>query len=164
MFHWFLPFLSFSLLSCLHCASSSCLLLKWFFFLCMSTGLPQVLRCLVRYFLHWLLTFILSFSSACLHPFILSSLLPTCFAFFLPFLPSFLVLCLFLPFLPIFLSFFCSLSPVSFRPFFVRVKPSYLASVWDALQHLLCGKPAWYAEIFRFFLLSCFFFCLLHAC
>ena len=155
----FLPFFHFPLLSFFPRASSSCLLLKWFFFF-LSTGLPQFLQWFVRYFLHSLLTLFLSFCSACFHPFMLSCLLPTHLAFFLPFLASFLVFCFFLPCLPFFLSFFLLFSLPRLLPsiFFVWVKPSYKASVWDALQYLLCEKPAWHAETMSFFLLSFPFF------
>ena len=55
----------------------------------MSTGLPQFLRCFVRYFLHWLPTLFLAFFFLCLlssfHP-VSSSLQMSCF---LPSVPSF---------------------------------------------------------------------------
>ena len=100
-----------------------------------------------------LLTFFLSFFLCLLssfHP-VFSSFHISCF---LPSVPSFVSWFMFFSF-PVFRSSFlcfvlCASSPSVL--FFVRMKPSYEASVWDALQHLFCGKPAWYAGMFGFFL------------
>ena len=160
----FLPVFLFPLLSFFPRASSSCLLLKRFFFIFYihwAASVPPMLCSLfsslapdVRSFFFPLLAFTLSCCLLFIPHILLSSF--RSFLRFLFYVVSFPV------FRSSFLSFVLSASSHSVH-FFVWVKPSCKASVWDALQYLLCEKPAWHAETMSFFLLSFLFLRLLHA-